>query len=257
MEDRGWILEVKLRTIGVVRSCFKERFGIPRQPGLVPQARAIVEVAAEFGRTEAFRGLREFSHIWVIFMFHRRNRADWRPTVRPPRLGGARRVGIFASRSPDRPNPIGMSVVELEGIDEASEPMQLRISGVDLLDGTPVLDIKPYLAYADAVTGARGGYAPDAPAQEIEVAFTETALGSVRARERAGASDLQALIVRLLSADPRPAYYRSGQRQRDLFGMRLLDFDLRWRTEGRRAVVTALEDAASDPPRSGLWSDKR
>ena len=129
--------------IGVIRSCFTEKFGIPRQPGLVPAARATLEVFSPYDRDEAFRNLDEFSHLWVIFVFHGIPAGKWRPTVRPPRLGGNRRTGVFATRSGFRPNPIGMSAVSLEGIRRHNGKLLLELSGIDLLDRTPVLDIKP------------------------------------------------------------------------------------------------------------------
>lgn len=219
---------------------------MPRQPGLVPEAGATVEVFEAYAGVEAFRGLEAFSHVWIVFLFHESREAGWRPTVRPPRLGGDRRVGVFASRSPYRPNPIGMSAVALEGVEHGGGITRLRLKGVDLLDGTPVLDIKPYVPYADAVTGARGGYAPAAPEAVLEVVFTDEALARVREEERGGARDLEALIVRLLGTDPRPAYYGSGGQPRDVFGMRLLAFDLRWRVDGGRAVVVALDRPGDD-----------
>ena len=146
--------------IGIVHSPFKEKFGIPRQPGLVPEAKARLEVLPPYDRSEAFCGLEDFSHIWVTFVFHEAICTRWQPTVRPPRLGGNRRIGVFSSRSPFRPNPIGMSVVALEGISNIEGKIELQLAGVDLLDGTPVLDIKPYIPYADSLPDARSGFVP-------------------------------------------------------------------------------------------------
>lgn len=149
-----------LNPIGTIHSCFKEKFTIPRQPGLVKQAKATLELIEPYNRKEAVRGLEEFSHIWVVFVFHKNeSRGQWKPTVRPPRLGGNKRVGIFASRSPHRPSPIGMSAVKLEGIEESKDKILLHLSGVDLLDGTPVLDIKPYIGYADSIEDSYDGFA--------------------------------------------------------------------------------------------------
>ena len=157
--------------IGVIRSCFTEKFGIPRQPGLVPAARATLEVFSPYDHDEAFRDLDEFSHLWVLFVFHGIPAAKWRPTVCPPRLGGNRRTGVFATRSGFRPNPIGMSAVSLEGIRRQNGKLLLEMSGVDLLDRTPVLDIKPYLPYADALSGAFGGFADRPPEGNLPVAW--------------------------------------------------------------------------------------
>ena len=157
--------------VGVIHSCFKEKFGIPRQPGLAPDARAVLELLPPYNRAEAVRGLEGFSHVWLSFIFHACLGEPWKPTVRPPRLGGNRRLGVFATRSTHRPNPIGLSAVELEKIEAAPGRVLLHLKGVDLLDGTPVLDIKPYLPYSDNIPGALGGFAPEMPAAPFEVSF--------------------------------------------------------------------------------------
>lgn len=232
--------------IGVVHSCFKEKFGIPRQPGLVSAARATLELKAPFNRCEAVDGLNGFSHIWVIFVFHEAMREQWRPTVRPPRLGGNQRVGVFASRSPFRPNPVGLSVVKLEKIECGGGRCLLHLSGADLLDGTPVLDIKPYLPYADALPEADGGYAAETPVQNISIIFSELADTQCAERERNGLPDLRLLIKQVLSQDPRPAYLTNGERingghaEKRYFGMRLYDFDLRWAVEADHVCVVEL-----------------
>ena len=212
------------QAIGVIHSPFKEKFGIPRQPGLVPEVEASIEMLPPFDRPEAFSGLDRYSHIWVQFVFHRAVKAGWQPTVRPPRLGGNARVGVFASRSPFRPNPIGLSVVELRAIDTAGG-VRLRIAGGDFLDGTPVLDIKPYIEYADSVAGTRGGYAPVAPRAALEVRLAPAVERQLQAR--ADGATLRVVISRVLAADPRPAY-RRGEEPDRVYGMRLYDFDLRW-----------------------------
>ena len=155
--------------IAIVHSCFKEKFGIPRQAGLIPEARGSLEVLPPYDRPEAFRELEGYSHLWLLWVFDalqpelETTAPGWRPTVRPPRLGGNRRVGVFASRSPFRPNPIGLSLVRLLAIDYATPGISLQLQGLDLLEGTPVLDINPYLPYADRAAEARAGFAPEAP----------------------------------------------------------------------------------------------
>ena len=161
--------------IGIIHSCFSEKFGIPRQPGLVPVARAILEMRPPYDRDEAVNGLETFSHLWIIFVFHANPKGKWQPTVRPPRLGGNRRLGVFATRSGFRPNPIGLSVVRLEGIRRYKNKLLLDLSGVDLLDRTPVLDIKPYLPYVDSVPDAIGGFADRRPASAVTVVFSDHA----------------------------------------------------------------------------------
>lgn len=225
--------------IGFVRSPFKEKFGIPRQPGLVP-VKAELELSPPYNNAEAVKGLEGFSHLWLIFIFHGIARREWSPTVRPPRLGGNARMGVFATRSTHRPNPIGLSVVALERIEVSGSRVILHLSGADLMDGTPVLDIKPYLPYADHVPQATAGFAPDAPAAELDVIFTAEAVAACRQWEEKGYQDLHAIIMQLLRYDPRPAYYGEKPGKQE-FGMRLYDFDLRWRLDGQLVVVTQLQ----------------
>lgn len=231
-------VKFELKPVGIVHSCFPEKFGIPRQPGLVKEAHARLELLAPYDRREALEGLEAFSHLWLIFVFHASLQEGWKPTVRPPRLGGNKRVGVFASRSMFRPNPIGMSVVELERIDTDASPACLYLKGVDLLDGTPVLDIKPYLPYVDAIPDARGGYAANSPEPCLHVSFIPQAENQCADHE-ARYPHLQTLITQLLALDPRPAYY--GDDARTDFGMRLLDFEVKWRAEGQQVTVLAVE----------------
>ena len=149
----------QFETIGIVRSCFSEKFAIPRQPSLAPAAKGVVELIAPYNRPEAVAGLEGVSHLWLLFVFHAATSGPAHLRVRPPRLGGNQRVGVFASRSTHRPNPIGQSVVRLDGM----EPGRLLISSIDLLDGTPILDIKPYVPYADSLPLARNSLADAAP----------------------------------------------------------------------------------------------
>ena len=199
--------------IGRVHSCFKEKFGIPRQPGLVPEAQARLEIFPPFDREEAFRGLKAFSHIWILFAFHQCRAMNRQTTVRPPRLGGNQRIGVFASRSGFRPNPIGQSVVELTGILKEKNRFDLLVKGIDLLDGTPVLDIKPYLPYADIVSHAKGGYAVERPNEAYTVDFSADAGTQTHRLEQERHPGLKRLITRLLSLDPRPAYRSAGKRR--------------------------------------------
>ena len=220
---------VAFSPIGYVRSPYKEKFGIPRQPNLVPEARAILELVAPFNQPESVRGLEGFSHIWVIFVFHATAAQGWKPTVRPPRLGGNARLGVFATRSTFRPNPLGLSVAQLCGIERRGNGVCLTLAGVDLLDGTPVLDIKPYLPYADALYQARAGFAPDAPmALQGRVTFTELADQQCAQQQRQLNTDVRLLIEQILHQDPRPSY-RHGLADDRVYAMRLYDFDLRWR----------------------------
>ncbi|MCB1758523.1 MAG: tRNA (N6-threonylcarbamoyladenosine(37)-N6)-methyltransferase TrmO [Gammaproteobacteria bacterium] len=234
-------MTIQFETIGIVHSPYKEKFGVPRQPGLVPQAHGSLELLPPYNRAETVIGLEGYSHIWIQFLFDRNPHGEWQPTVRPPRLGGNRRVGVFASRSPFRPNPIGLSVVKLERVALERGGVTLEISGIDLVDGTPVLDIKPYLAYVDSIPEARSGYAESAPVADLEVRFSPLAERQLQQRQGGGA--LKVLIEGVLASDPRPAYRRSEQHGR-VYGVRLHDFDLRWRLDEHGVEVVELASPA-------------
>ena len=190
-----------LDPIGIVHSCFGGKFGVPRQPGLCPSAWGTLEFRESYRSPEAIRGLEGFSHVWLIFGFHETAAEGWKATVRPPRLGGNQRVGVFASRSTFRPNGLGLSLVRLEGIEmRGAEGPVLLLGGLDLIDGTPVYDIKPYLAYAESIPGAAAGFAGDGiPRLRVEIA-DEAADEWAELPERA-----RALIGEALALDPRPA----------------------------------------------------
>ncbi len=225
--------------IGIIHSCYREKFGIPRQSGLVTATLATLELYAPYDCPEALTELQGFSHIWVVFVFHQALRDGWKPTVRPPRLGGNQRVGVFASRSPFRPNPIGLSAVMLDDIQCRNGHCQLTLRGGDFLDGTPVLDIKPYLPYADALPDAQGGFAAQPPKNGMTVVFNELASAQCVMWERVQYPNLRQLIEQVLQADPRPAY-RAGREDKQLFGMRLYDIDVKWIVHGNQIEVTAL-----------------
>lgn len=231
--------------IGVIHSCFKEKFGIPRQPGLATAATATLELYAPYDSQEAVAELVGFSHIWLVFVFHQALREGWRPTVRPPRLGGNQRIGVFASRAPFRPNPIGLSAVRLDGLDCEGGRCRLQLRGADLVDGTPVLDIKPYIPYADALPQAVAGYAEQPPVAQFEVVFSAAAEAQCAAYEQSRYPALRRLIEQVLRTDPRPAY-RRGQGDEQCYGMRLYDFDLQWRMEGGQCRVLALQPLEPD-----------
>ena len=207
--------------IGYVRSCFKEKFAIPRQPSLAPAARGVLELLPPFDTGEAVAGLEQVSHVWLLFLFHQALESTPRLKVRPPRLGGNRMVGVFATRATHRPNGIGQSVVRLDRV----EPGRLFISGIDLLDGTPVLDIKPYVPYADALADACNEMAADAPAP-IEVQWTESGLRQARHEAQRLGEPLVELIGQCLAQDPRPAYQQPQPERR--YGAQFWDVDVRW-----------------------------
>lgn len=233
-------MDIHFETIGVIRSCYKEKFGIPRQAGLAPAASATLELLPPYNRPEAFTGLEGFSHLWLLFVFHGNDRQGWKATVRPPRLGGNTRLGVFATRSPFRPNPIGLSAVELDRIERQAGKVLLHLKGVDLLDGTPIIDIKPYLPYADAIATAEGGFAADAPKNNLAVKFLPETEKACLTLEQGDYPGLRQLIIETLRNDPRPAYYQQRP-QKSSFGMKLYDFDLRWEQDEDGITVTELQ----------------
>ena len=222
------------QTIAHIETPFADKFGIPRQPSLAPHAIGQVRLLAPYNRPEAVRGLEDFSHIWLSFIFHH-TLGEWHPTVRPPRLGGNQRVGVFASRSPFRPNSLGLSLVELEHID-THDGVVLHVKGVDLLNGTPIVDIKPYIPFAESQPVARGGFVDGAPAQ-LQVVFSALADHQCAAQS-VRYPHLAALIQEVLAQDPRPAYANDADR---VYGVRLYQFDVKWCCDGDTATVVALE----------------
>jgi len=210
-----------IEPIGYLRSCFKEKFAIPRQPRLAPAARGVLELLPPFDSADAVAGLEQVSHVWLLFLFHQALEAQPRLRVRPPRLGGNRMVGVFATRATHRPNGIGQSVVKLDRV----EPGRLFVSGIDLLDGTPVVDIKPYVPYADALPDATNEMAAEAPVL-IEVLWSETALQQARAEALRLAEPVVELIEQCLAQDPRPAYQKPDPERR--YGAQFWDLDVRW-----------------------------
>lgn len=226
----------QFEAIGIVHSPYREKFGIPRQPGLI-NVEATLELLPPYNRPEAVKGLEGFSHIWLSFVFHGVKRQEWKPTVRPPRLGGNERVGVFASRSTHRPNPLGLSVVELTGIDTAEGKVLLKLRGADLLDGTPVLDIKPYIPYADSIEEARGGFADKAPGALLAVAFSAPAEQQCKAMS-IRYPGLRQLIIEVLAHDPRPAYQAEEGRE---YGVNLYGLNVRFRVHTESAEVLSIE----------------
>ncbi|MBR3059299.1 MAG: tRNA (N6-threonylcarbamoyladenosine(37)-N6)-methyltransferase TrmO [Oscillospiraceae bacterium] len=222
---------MELRPIARVHSDFGSKFGVPRQSGLVPELTAELEFEPEFRSPEAVRGLEAFSHIWLIWQFSENADRGWSPTVRPPRLGGNRRVGVFASRSPFRPNPLGLSCVRLLEVrqDQARGPL-LLLGGADLVDGTPVYDIKPYVPYADCHPEAAGGFAEEVAWRPLEVDFPPELLERVPEEKRAA-------LRGILAMDPRPAYQKDPGR---VYGFAFAGLELRFSVgEGRLRVLTA------------------
>ncbi len=220
-----------IKVIARIRSDFPTKFGIPRQSGLVNELRARVVFEPEFRSHDALRGIEGFSHLWLIWQFSEAVREDFSPTVRPPRLGGNERLGVFATRSPFRPNAMGLSCVKLEGVEKtADEGTVLLVSGADLMDGTPIYDVKPYLPYADCKVEATGGFAAEAPerlAVEIPASFLEKV-----------PEDKRAALTEVLALDPRPRYKADGAR---VYGLPFAGLEVRFRVENGILTVVEIE----------------
>ena len=221
----------ELRVLARIRSDFQEKFGIPRQSGLVSPLRALIVFEPEYRSADALRGIDGFSHLWLIWQFSEAVRPDWSPTVRPPRLGGNVRLGVFATRSPFRPNPIGLSCVRLETVrtDPALGPV-LEVSGADLLDGTPIYDIKPYLPYADCHPEAVGGFASEAPQAHLEVEIPPALLEAFPADKRDA-------LFGVLSLDPRPSYHSDPGR---VYGFSFRGREIKFRVDGNALILTDI-----------------
>ena len=220
-----------MKIIGHIHTDFSSKFGIPRQSGLVPELKGIISFEPEFRNPQAFKGLEEFSHIWILWKFSKSEKEHWSATVKPPRLGGKKRMGVFATRSPYRPNDIGLSSVRLEKInfDEKMGPM-LYVAGADLLDGTPIYDIKPYIAYTDSHPDAAEGFAGTVKEKKLQVDFPEELLSKFPKEKRDA-------ILGVLSQDPRPAYDTDETR---LYGVEFAGFDVRFTVTGELLRVKEL-----------------
>lgn len=223
--------------IGFIETPFREKFAVPRQSGIVSAAKGTVILQGDAANPLCVEQLDGFSHLWLIWVFNAVSQGEWQPRVRPPRLGGNKRVGVFSSRSPFRPNPIGLSVVRLESIDVNHGSARLHVSGVDMISGTPIVDIKPYIAYSDAVPQARSGFANEPPQTMLDVVFSELAEEQLSQLENS--EDIRRLIIGILEIDPRPAYRR--QEKGGEYGIGLYNFDLRCRVEDGKVKVMQLD----------------
>lgn len=234
----------ELKIIARIRSDFPSKFGIPRQSGLVEELKAELVFEPEYRNPEALRGIEGFSHIWLIWLFSEAVRASWSPTVRPPRLGGNTRMGVFATRSPFRPNPIGLSAVRLDGIrrDETLGQV-LLVSGADLMDGTPILDIKPYLPFADSYPQASGGFTGQKIDGPLKVEVSQPLLAQVPKEHRQ-------VLLGVLAQDPRPSYHTDPQR---VYGMEFAGLEVRFSVQND--VLTVLTIKPNE--KKGLFGSMR
>lgn len=217
-----------MKVIAHIHSDFPTKFGIPRQSGLVESLKAKIVFEPEYRNSDALRGMEEYSHLWLIWEFSEAKRDTWSPTVRPPRLGGNKRMGVFATRSPFRPNPIGLSCVKLEAIDFATEngPV-IIVSGADLLDGTPIYDIKPYLPFADSRPDAIGGFADTVKGDQLQVQCSEEMMLQIPKQHRQA-------VIDILAQDPRPHYQQDPTR---IYGMEYANMEIKFRVEDTTLVV--------------------
>lgn len=222
---------LEIKAIAHIRSDFPEKFGIPRQSGLVEELEAKIVFEPEYRQLSAFRGLEGFSHLWLIWEFSKARGKEWSPTVRPPRLGGNTRLGVFATRSPFRPNPIGLSCVRLLGLEQDRElgPV-LAVAGADLMDGTPIFDIKPYLPYADCKPEATGGFAAQPKEPSLKVEIPDRWLELIPQEKRAA-------LRGVLAQDPRPQYQHDPER---VYGMSFGAWEVRFRVEEDRLKVLEI-----------------
>ena len=221
-----------LKVIARIRTALPEKFGLPRQSGLVPELTGRIVFEPEYRNADALRGIEGYSHLWLIWQFSRAVREEWSPLVRPPRLGGNEKMGVFATRSPFRPNALGLSCVELEKVEwDTPEGPVIHVRGVDLMDGTPIFDIKPYLSYADSYPDAVGGWTDTVARRQLQVECGEGLLEKVDAPQR------EALLA-ILAGDPRPRYQDDPQR---IYGMAFAGKNVKFRVEGEKLTVTAVE----------------
>lgn len=222
-----------MKIIGHIKTDFKEKFGIPRQSGLVKESKGRIFFEKEYNVPEAFRGLEDFSHIWVLWQFSEAVRDSFTPTVRPPLLGGNKRMGVFATRSPFRPNSIGLSALKLDKVEMTEKDgVILHVSGADLLDGTPIYDIKPYLPYADNIPDAVGGFTESLGERHLDVDFPEELLSRV-------SEDKRSSLIAVLAADPRPSYQNDPER---VYGMSFADYEVKFKVDGKSLRVTSIKN---------------
>ena len=230
-------MNINTQPIGKINTPYREKFGIPRQPGLVKSAQGKITFFKAFNDPNYLRGIEQFSHLWLLFHFHQTADKGHSPLVRPPRLGGNQKLGVFATRSTFRPNSIGMSVVEFGAVSYQNKQLCLIVKGIDLLDGTPILDIKPYIPYADNIPQAYGGMAQHSP-EVMAVTFTEQAGRQLSSLEQVYPT-LRLLIQEVLSQDPRPAYHKDSHIDK-IYGIALYDLNIQWQVIDQQNIVLAI-----------------
>ena len=230
--------DLTLTPVAIIRTPYKEKFSVPRQPDLVRDGTGVIELLPPYNIPETVRGLEQFSHLWLIFQFDRIETGKWHPTVRPPRLGGNRRMGVFATRSTHRPNPIGLSKVELKKVECKNGDVKLYVGAVDLVDGTPIFDIKPYIAYADQAPNAVSGFAQHKTETHLTVTFTQKVQPILAQIERKYPF-IKRFITEVLQQDPRPAYHQEKHPAR-IYGITLYDYNIRFQFDGHIVKVVDI-----------------
>lgn len=218
-----------IEPIAYIKNGYKEKFGVPRQSGLAPAVKSVIEFCEEYKDENCLRDIEQYSHLWLIWGFSK-NGNEWSPTVRPPRLGGNKRVGVFATRSPFRPNSLGLSCVKLEEIKNSAQGKILIVSGADLADETPIYDIKPYLPYVDSIPEASGGFSEEHKDDILEVEIPENL------KEKLSTEQITALYE-LLSLDPRPSYQNDENR---IYGFRFENYEVKFKSDGKIITVTDI-----------------
>lgn len=232
--------EINFKPIGIVHSPYKQKFAIPRQPNLVHAGKGTIELFGSYADPNCLREIEYFSHLWVLFYFHATAESGWSPTVQAPRLRGKKKVGVFASRSPFRPNPLGMSVLKYIGHNSANGQTTIEVQGIDILDETPVVDIKPYIPYSDALGDANGGYANEKPIAVFEVFFAKKVEHELIGLEETF-PELKSFISQVLSQDPRPSW-RTVSSDDKQYGMTLFDFNIKWQVQTNHILVTSIHE---------------
>ncbi|WP_301098156.1 tRNA (N6-threonylcarbamoyladenosine(37)-N6)-methyltransferase TrmO [Otariodibacter sp.] len=236
------IQPVIFNPIGIVETPYGEKFAVPRQPNLVTEGKGILRLLPPYNTADAVRGLEQFSHIWLIFQFDKVPDRNWHATVRPPRLGGNERIGVFASRATHRPNPIGLSKVALEKVEINGGEVLLHLGSVDLVDGTPILDIKPYVVYADSEPQAHSGFAQHKPIAKLDVIFSNSALQAVSLSPYFAKFNIQEpleFIRQVIAQDPRPAY-QQGKISSRVYGMHLANHNILWKINEQKPNVAEV-----------------
>ena len=222
--------EIKIRPVARIKNGFNEKFGVPRQSGLAPLVKSEIVFESEFRDENMIRGIEQYSHLWLIWGFSE-NEQKWSPTVRPPKLGGNKRVGVFATRSPFRPNSLGLSVVKLEEVKNTANGKVLVVSGADLKNDTPIFDIKPYLPYVESIPYANGGFSDEYKDEVVQVEISENIKSELSDEETSE-------IVGILSLNPRPAYQEDEER---IYGVSYKDLSIKFICKGEKIIVKSIE----------------